>query len=408
MKLHLGCGNVILPGFVNVDAVGGPGVDVVDDVRFLTAFPDECASLIYASHVLDHMGRHEVPDVLATWRRVLRPGRGGLRLAVSDFAAVVRCYLEGIPLDRLLGHIVGGQKSLHDRHGIVFDQKTLRAALAAAGFIGVEAWDWRTTEHADRDDFSQAYEPHMDKTSGRLMSLNVAASASARDRHRDDVVAWVIGDSHAPVFAAGRVHPKHLSTVEPFYDRRGGFFGVRYVGPWLAWRLDDKQRLAEATACVRSLFAGTGGRPLIFTLGEIDCRTRLARPAEHTAHRDVSSAVEETVERYTSALARLRFEFNVPVAAYDPPLPTYGPIYNAEFPANGSYAERRHAADVYSAELARSCTERGLGFLSIHDRLADGPERTRVECYSDSIHLNPDVVYDAIRTEAERWLGSLS
>ena len=46
-----------------------------------------------------------------------------------------------------------------------------------AGFARVRRWDWRATEHAGIDDYSQAYLPHMDKENGTLVSLNLEAIA---------------------------------------------------------------------------------------------------------------------------------------------------------------------------------------------------------------------------------------
>ena len=37
-------------------------------------------------------------------------------------------------------------------------------------------YDWRKTEHAQFDDHSQAYLPHMDKKNGELISLNVESN----------------------------------------------------------------------------------------------------------------------------------------------------------------------------------------------------------------------------------------
>lgn len=395
MKLHLGCGNAILPGFVNVDAVAGPGVDVVDDVQELATFPHECADLIYASHVLDHMDRAAVPEVLAAWRRRLRPG-GTLRLAVSDFEAVVACYNDGMPLSRLLGHIVGGHKNAYDRHGVVFDVTTLSAALTEAGFINVRTWDWQAVDHGTYDDFSQAYEPHMDKTAGKLMSLNLEAEVQV-ERSKPPQ-AWVFGDSHSVVFGGGRVHPKHLDCQRPFFDCRG-YFGVCYAGPWLAWRMGDQDRTDEAMRLLKDMHHAAE-RPVIFTLGEIDCRTRLAVEG-------FPGGVREAASRYVGFLVAVRTRFNVPVAAYDPPPPTPGPIYNPEFPARGSYRERRAASDEFSRVLQQRCQAYNLGFISIRDRLVDGPERTNLHCFSDSIHLNPDKTYDAIREETEKWITSL-
>ena len=43
------------------------------------------------------------------------------------------------------------------------------------GFQEVRRWDWRTTEHTQVDDYSQAHLPHLDKEHGTLMSLNLEA-----------------------------------------------------------------------------------------------------------------------------------------------------------------------------------------------------------------------------------------
>jgi hypothetical protein len=50
--------------------------------------------------------------------------------------------------------------------------------LREAGFANVRRYDWRQTEigRLGIDDYSQAYLPHMDKESGRLMMLNVEAT----------------------------------------------------------------------------------------------------------------------------------------------------------------------------------------------------------------------------------------
>lgn len=58
---------------------------------------------------------------------------------------------------------------------MIFDEEFLCRELLDLGFREVRRWDWRATEHADVDDYSQAHIPHLDKETGKLMSLNLEA-----------------------------------------------------------------------------------------------------------------------------------------------------------------------------------------------------------------------------------------
>ena len=165
---------ILEPGAV-IDAQAHPHVDLVADVARLEMIPDETADLIYASHVLEHFGRWEFRAVLAEWRRVLKPG-GVLRLAVPDFAACAKLYHErGLAdgLNGLIGLICGGQRDGMDDHKMIFDEPFLKHELLGLGFKNIRRWDWQTTEHAQVDDYSQCYLPHLDKEAGTLMSLNL-------------------------------------------------------------------------------------------------------------------------------------------------------------------------------------------------------------------------------------------
>jgi predicted SAM-dependent methyltransferase len=176
-KLHLGCGTKQLTGFYHIDILNFEHIDHQSDVRQLDFIPNDSAQLIYCSHVLEHFGRWEIPSILSEWQRVLAPG-GILRLAVPDFAACAQLYYEdGLKdgLTGLVGLVCGGQKDEFDFHKMIFDERSLSQLLLDAGFSAVQRWNWRDTEHADVDDYSQAYLPHMDKQHGRLMSLNLEA-----------------------------------------------------------------------------------------------------------------------------------------------------------------------------------------------------------------------------------------
>lgn len=175
MKLHLGCGKIHIPGWVHVDLVAYPHVDLVCP---LTAIPlgDNVAEVIYACHVLEHFGRDATQTVLREWFRLLCPG-GILRLSVPDFAAIAQVYQQGCPLNSryVLGLLHGRQDSVLNVHRKSFDFTSLSEELVQVGFVSPRRYSWRDTEHAGIDDISQAYWPHMDKEHGVQMSLNVEA-----------------------------------------------------------------------------------------------------------------------------------------------------------------------------------------------------------------------------------------
>lgn len=56
IKLDIGCGESKQPGFVGLDILPLPGVDIVTNFeKFPWPLPDECASLAMARHVLEHI-----------------------------------------------------------------------------------------------------------------------------------------------------------------------------------------------------------------------------------------------------------------------------------------------------------------------------------------------------------------
>lgn len=85
MKLHLGCGRKILPGYVNVDYVKAQGVDRVLDLN-KHPYPFKTASVqeIIIYHTLEHLD--DPMAFLAEASRILRKG-GILDIRVPHFSA---------------------------------------------------------------------------------------------------------------------------------------------------------------------------------------------------------------------------------------------------------------------------------------------------------------------------------
>ena len=177
VKLHLGCGNRYIPGFMHVDAIKFDHVDLVESVDHLPVFSDNSIDLIYACHLLEHFNKKRIPEVLKEWRRILKK-KGVLRLSVPDFKVLSELYVSGrATLSQIHGPIIGGQTYLYNFHYSLFDKDTLTTELIKIGFAkeSIREWNWRETEHCNVDDFSQAYLPHMDKENGTLISLNIEA-----------------------------------------------------------------------------------------------------------------------------------------------------------------------------------------------------------------------------------------
>lgn len=170
-KLHLGCGTKHIDGYINIDIRYLPGVDEVNNVKFLRNYKSNTVDEIYASHVLEHFTRWEYKNVLKTWYNILKPG-GVLRLAVPDFQAICEHYIENKNLSILIGMMYGGQDYDENFHHIIFDFDSLSSDLFEVGFIKTESWD---TMDMNIDDFSKSFLPHMDFKNGKLMSLNILA-----------------------------------------------------------------------------------------------------------------------------------------------------------------------------------------------------------------------------------------
>lgn len=77
IRLNLGCGPKILPGFLNIDLPGnwsGQKPDIEADVTKPLPLPDNYADEVHAYHLFEHLNRWEAPSILKDWIRVLKPG----------------------------------------------------------------------------------------------------------------------------------------------------------------------------------------------------------------------------------------------------------------------------------------------------------------------------------------------
>ncbi len=97
VRLHLGCGEQRLPGYVNIDYpaeqhnVMAVRPDLTADITALT-FPPGSVDEIRLHHVFEHFNRVVALGLLVRWHEWLRPG-GRLTIETPDFESEARAFL---------------------------------------------------------------------------------------------------------------------------------------------------------------------------------------------------------------------------------------------------------------------------------------------------------------------------
>lgn len=173
-KLNLGSSNRLLPNYINVDILEERNPDIVCDVSKLDFAKDNEYDLVRASHVLEHFGFEEISQVLAEWRRVLRPG-GYLVISVPNYRALCWCVILKPSRLELEEHIykngwINGIFALDlpppFRHKTVFTYRSLVNLLNRSGFKVIAKLNYLKEE---------PYTLGIEDDSCSICSLNLAA-----------------------------------------------------------------------------------------------------------------------------------------------------------------------------------------------------------------------------------------
>ncbi len=93
--LHLGCGERILEGWLNVDLLPTAREVIGFNLRAGLQFLDDASvDFIYHEHFFEHLDRRSARKLLGECLRVLRPG-GRMRISMPDLDRMIRRYLAG-------------------------------------------------------------------------------------------------------------------------------------------------------------------------------------------------------------------------------------------------------------------------------------------------------------------------
>lgn len=184
LRLHLGCWTrpMDATGWINIDQVYVPGVDLIEDCLILRSFRIRSVDQIYASHILDEFSRWDYMPALKRWYDILKLG-GKLFLSVPDFEEIAKHYLESgyKNLRELEGLLHGGQDHPGWTRSYSWDFNLMREDLSSLGFKDIRRYNFWEMPFCrigkePRDDYSQAYLPPGNTETGRHMSLNVEAT----------------------------------------------------------------------------------------------------------------------------------------------------------------------------------------------------------------------------------------
>jgi len=146
LRYHLGCGDIRLPGWINVDARPGPAVDLVCDLSDVSSLQGG-AEAVYACHVLEHFGFNGVSpaatNVLLGWCNLLAPN-GECFISVPDLQKVGRAISETGDIGEQFNFmkcIYGGCEYPQNRHFIGFTEPLLRNMMARAGLCHIQPFE---------------------------------------------------------------------------------------------------------------------------------------------------------------------------------------------------------------------------------------------------------------------------
>lgn len=144
MKLYVGAGDKLIPGYTGVDIVKRKGAHIVAPADAIP-LPDDSADEVLAVHLVEHAHFWEVPNLFKEWLRVLKPG-GRVVVELPDLFKCCRNIVEGRVREDKHPDSLGifgifGDYRLQDEwmmHKSGFSFETLKPIVAAAGFVDIQ------------------------------------------------------------------------------------------------------------------------------------------------------------------------------------------------------------------------------------------------------------------------------
>lgn len=143
MRLNVGAGDRILPGWTGVDVTQRKGADIIADARAIP-LDDGSVDELMAIHLVEHVHSWQVPELLNEWARLLRR-EGLLILEMPDLMKACQNIVDGRmkggkhPDQLGLWALYGDQRTQDSFmcHRFAWSFATLTPLVEAAGFMNI-------------------------------------------------------------------------------------------------------------------------------------------------------------------------------------------------------------------------------------------------------------------------------
>lgn len=153
-KLHIGCGDNLLDGWLNTEYEGHAPLSVAYlDAKRPFPLASDSFDFIFSEHMVEHVPLSAAFTMLQECRRVLKPG-ARIRISTPPLEYLIKLLVNPAPEDEEYLHwhrqewspetpVFTAAVAVADYykqwgHEFVYDEPTLRALMAKAGFVSIE------------------------------------------------------------------------------------------------------------------------------------------------------------------------------------------------------------------------------------------------------------------------------
>jgi hypothetical protein len=226
LRLHLGCGETHLAGYVNVDypttshSVMNVSPDYAADITKLS-FPVGSVSEIRLHHVFEHLGRIDALASLIRWQQWLAIG-GDLLIETPDFEASARDFLAAPSLAlklRAIRHLEGDQSDAWAYHIGQWFPERFSVTLTKLGFSEITVAR-ETSGHT----------PPLLNITARATKHRAVSKAALYQEACELLAMFTVADAEAPTLAVWKLQ---LSQALELPAPGPGQAGSAGRGGWL-------------------------------------------------------------------------------------------------------------------------------------------------------------------------------